>query len=315
MRAFALVVVAAAVLASGASADGLPVLGIDIGSDGVTTTTGPERYLTVPDGPITLVEAVQRNGGRLSNLARLRGSFTIPAVAYDSTAGGLSADGSRLVLIEPRQSFPRGNTTFAVLDASRLRLTRVIRLHGDFSFDAISPDGSTMFLIQYTSPIDPNRYAVRAYDLVTGRLLAKPIVDPREHGDEMRGKPLTRTTSADGRWAYTLYDGGGARPFVHALDTVGRTARCIDLPALAGRSDLWQLRFTRTDGRRSLQIGKLVSISTTDFSVGVPRATRAGAPVRVAAIAGGSALFVVALAGWALLRSPRRFEGETVKGP
>jgi hypothetical protein len=65
----------------------------------------------------------------------------------------------------------------------------------------------------------------------------------------MRGNPLTRTTSPGGRWAYTLYDGAGGTPFVHALDTSRRTAHCIDLPALRGSNDLWSLRFhlDRTD--------------------------------------------------------------------
>ena len=47
----------------------------------------------------------------------------------------------------------------------------------------------------------------------------------------MRGQPLTRATSPDGRWAYTLYDGAGKEPFIHALDTSTRSARCIDLDA------------------------------------------------------------------------------------
>jgi hypothetical protein len=49
----------------------------------------------------------------------------------------------------------------------------------------------------------------------------------------MRGAPLTRAMSPRGRWAYTLYDGGGATPFVHALDTARRTARCIDLDGVS----------------------------------------------------------------------------------
>ena len=49
----------------------------------------------------------------------------------------------------------------------------------------------------------------------------------------MRGYPLTRVASPDGRWAYTLYDGGGKHPFVHALDTLEGRAVCIDLPAFA----------------------------------------------------------------------------------
>jgi LPXTG-motif cell wall-anchored protein len=58
----------------------------------------------------------------------------------------------------------------------------------------------------------------------------------------MRGQPITRATSADGRWAYTLYDGAGGEPFVHALDTTARSAACIDLPMLEGRRDLPALR-------------------------------------------------------------------------
>jgi MYXO-CTERM domain-containing protein len=39
-------------------------------------------------------------------------------------------------------------------------------------------------------------------------------------------------SSVDGRWAYTLYTGD--EPFIHALDTEGRTAVCIDVPASVG---------------------------------------------------------------------------------
>jgi hypothetical protein len=53
--------------------------------------------------------------------------------------------------------------------------------------------------------------------------------------------------STDGRWAYTLYDGAGSTPFVHALDTSAGTARCIDLDALAG-TDLATVRL-RFDSR------------------------------------------------------------------
>jgi hypothetical protein len=49
----------------------------------------------------------------------------------------------------------------------------------------------------------------------------------------MRGYPLTRAASPDGRWAYTLYDGGGKHPLAHALDTLEGRAVCIDLPAFA----------------------------------------------------------------------------------
>lgn len=48
----------------------------------------------------------------------------------------------------------------------------------------------------------------------------------------MSGYPMTRATSPDGEWEYTLYDGGSDEPFMHALDVApGRTV-CIDLPQL-----------------------------------------------------------------------------------
>jgi hypothetical protein len=62
----------------------------------------------------------------------------------------------------------------------------------------------------------------------------------------MRGSPVTRTASPDGRWAYTLYDGAGGVPFIHALDTTNRSARCIDLDGITIR-DVSRLRL-RLDG-------------------------------------------------------------------
>jgi hypothetical protein len=70
----------------------------------------------------------------------------------------------------------------------------------------------------------------------------------------MRGNPLTRVTSADGRWAYTLYDGGGATPFVHALDTVAGSAHCIDLDALSAKTDLSKVRLAVAGGGHRLEI-------------------------------------------------------------
>jgi hypothetical protein len=158
------------------------------------------------------------------------------------------------VLIEPRTSFPRAATKLLVLRGDGLKPLRVVKLPGDFSFDALSPNGTWLYLIHYVSPNDPTRYLVQAYDVPHGRLSPKPIIDPRQPGEKMRGNPLSRTMSADGRWAYTLYDGAGATPFVHALDTVARTARCIDLDGIAAGSDLSRLRLSIDHGDKNLVV-------------------------------------------------------------
>jgi hypothetical protein len=288
--------------AAPALADGLPVLGVDVGSKGLVSPGGHARYVTLPAGRTTTLAQTATTGGRVLRWAGLVGTWTIPAVAYDGSASGLSADGRTLVLIEPRVSFPRARTRFLVVDTKKFGIVDArVTLRGDFSFDALSPDGLTMYLIQYYSP-DPTRYHVRAYDLANLRLLPKPIVDPRETGDEMRGAPLTRATSPDGRWAYTLYDGAGGTPFVHALDTKMKRARCIDMPMLIGRRDLWQLKLDVSRGGRLLAVrsaAKTVGlVNTRTFAAWRPKppvAQSGGGTSKTWPIAGGIAF--VALLG------------------
>jgi hypothetical protein len=235
-RLLALVLgVLGAALVPSALADGLPVEGVDASLTGVPgIEPGEPRYVTLPAEKGTVVAAVDQATGEVLRSRFVPGRFTVPVVAYDGTASGLSADGTRLVLIRPRVAFPRRTTTFAGLGTQRLRLRDEFTLRGDFSFDAVSPDGRWLYLVEYLSRRDPTRYLVRLYDLERGRLLPEPIIDPREVGDVMRGMPVTRASSRDGRFAYTLYDGAGEHPFVHALDTVAKTARCIDLHGLMG---------------------------------------------------------------------------------
>jgi len=255
MRSFVPALALASLVVTGvARADGLPVLGVEVGGNGVVAPSGEERYVTVPAGGDTVVAQVSTADGQVLASRLLRGKLTITAVAYDGTADGLSADGRTLVLIAPRRQFPRARTQLAVVDVPRLTRRATIDLRGDFSFDAISPRGGLLYLIQYLSRTDPTRYRVRAYDVRGRRLLAAPVVDPREPDEKMRGRPVSRAAGAGGRWAYTLYDGAGGTPFLHALDTTHRTARCIDLDALAG-IDLSAARLRRTGHRLSVVTG------------------------------------------------------------
>lgn len=269
-------------MAAAAHGDGLPVPVDDAGGEGITAQNGVAtegvRYVALRGNGHSVVARVQRAGGRALGWTFLPGAFTIPAVALDGSPAGLSADGRTLVLIRPRVSFPQRATRLAVLDARRLRVRHIVTLPGDFSFDAISPNGRNLYLIQYVAPKDPTRYAVRTYDVARSRLNPGQIVDPRERDEAMRGLPLTRTTSADGRWAYTLYDGAGEHPFIHALDTRGRTARCIDLDSLTVR-DLGtpRLRVDRAGSRLVLDDGTrpLALVDTKTFAVSDPEAAPA----------------------------------------
>jgi hypothetical protein len=297
---------AAGVGAGSAGADGLPVLGVDAGGTGVMARSGDARYVTVPANGDTVVARVNPHNGQVLASRLVRGTFTIPAVAYDGSAAGLSADGHTLVLIQPRASFPRAQTPLMVVDAQRLRTLQIVRLHGDFSFDAISPRGSLVYLIEYTSPTDPTRYRVRAYDLAADRLLAQPVVDPREPGEKMGGNPLTRATSPNGRWAYTLYDGAGKTPFVHALDTSTRSARCIDLEALTG-TNLSRMRLHVDAAAHTLTVNSrqrpVVVIDTRSFQTSPPSEPAA---FRWKPVAGATAAALAAVTALLLLLIRRR---------
>jgi len=249
------------------------------------------------------------------NNLRLNGGLSVvdgaPLVEYRFQTVATSADGSTLVLIEPRRAFPRAVTTFALFDARTLQFQRRFTLRGDFSFDAVSPRGRTMFLINYTSPVDPTRYTVRAYDLHANTLLPKPIIDLAERSDKMRGAPITRMLSVDGRWAYTLYDGAGGTPFVHALDTATSRAHCIDLTMLVGNQNLWSLRFTRGPGAE-VRIGTtgatLAVVDTTTFAASVP-GVQAPSNLRPWLIAAVLAVLAVLSLVVALAATRRRFRG------
>jgi hypothetical protein len=278
VTSLALALLAIAALAPPAWGDGLPVA-VDTSPQGVVTSAGDLRYVAIESERRTAVAAVDPNGGTLLRSTFLDGRFTIPAVAYDGSASGLSADRGTLVLIRPRARFPRRRTSFAVVDPQRMRLRKVVRLRGDFSFDALSPDGSSLFLIQYLSRRDPSQYHVRVYDLRRNRLDPEPIVDPRESADEMYGYPITRANSPDGRWAYTLYD-GMEHPFIHALDTRERRAVCIDLEAPRGGPGPYDWRLdVGADGRQLTVVGKrgpLALVDTRTFKVSEPPSAPAG---------------------------------------
>jgi hypothetical protein len=257
-------------------------------------TDPPYRYVALAPRarhPLTVIERLDLRDATVDRWWSLRGSYYLPAVAADGSAGGISANGI-LVLSDLPRLYPPKRSRFAILDtrlflshpnrsedAPRHAITR-IGLRGAWSFDAISPDGSRIYLIHsFFRHREVSRYEVRALDAVSGRLLPGPIVDPEEPDERMEGSPVTRVSSRDGRWAYTLYTGSRER-FVHALDTVRGEAVCIDLPQLEDLREPFQMRLRLGDGGRTLVVysrdrkdagvAPLAEIDTASFAVRQP---------------------------------------------
>ena len=234
MRRLALcLAVTAAVLvaAPAALADGGPFF-VYQGGAGVANHDGRFHYVAISAGNAsTTLERIQVDGGRVNSWVPLKGSWGTPMIGTTVQTGqGLSRDGHTLVLASTAAL--GSPSRFLVVDTRHMRVLRTIVLHGSFSFDALSPNGSRLYLIQYlqASSGDLTHYIVRDYDIRTNRLLSGKIVDRTEDEKTMAGTALTRTTSAGGRWVYTLYEKPSGEPFIHALDAVGAAAYCIDLP-------------------------------------------------------------------------------------
>jgi hypothetical protein len=256
----------------GAASDGGPSPGVVSGWDGVAARSGAVRYVAVTAQNWTTVEAVRVRGGRVLRFASVRGYYGVPLVTQNGTAGGLSHDGRTLVLSSYPSPAANAVSRFAVFNTRSLHLKRVVTLRGTYSYDALSPDGSMIYLIEYSQGATSVRYRVRAYDLAGGRLLAGAIADKRLWGDYMRGFPVSRATSSDGGWVYTLYGKPDGTAFVHALDAKHRAAFCVNLPWRRAQNAIGLVKLSLLGGDKQLLLrqpgfGRLAIVDTASFRV------------------------------------------------
>ncbi len=198
------------------------------GGEGVMSKDGSLHYVALKSGTDTLLRAVRTSDGSVTMSQPVQGSFGVPMLTYKGPGGGLFRDGSTFVL---QSTGYTANTTFQLVNAGDLAVRGTIALKGTFAFDALSPDGSTMYLIQHMTVDDLQHYVVRAYDLKAGALLPGKIADKTQKGWVMEGFPAARATTGDGRWVYTMYWNPNGFPFVHALDTVAGVAHCVGFAA------------------------------------------------------------------------------------
>jgi hypothetical protein len=256
----------AAVPAGGAAADGGGLATVLVGGQGVRAPDGKVRYVALTTGRQTILSVVRSRGGQVVRWRVIPGYFGVPLVAVDGTTDGVSRDGRFLVLA----TLPGGSrsTQFALIETKTLRLER-ITLPGSWSFDAISPDATTLYLVEYSGTGPSASYRVRAYDVAARRLLPNAIVDRTVGEKLMIGQAVTRETTGDGRWAYTLY-AKPKYPFVHALDSVQRKALCIDLPVKLSKTKQMALRL-RLRGGRTLEVRNgaetVAAVDTRTFEV------------------------------------------------
>ena len=310
--ALALVAAPAALAANG------PSPGVVSGGNGVVAPGGAIRYVTVPAGARTTLEAVRVRDGRVVRFASFPGRFGIPLTTYSGSTGGVSADGLTVVLTDasPHSAPLRDATSFLVAYTKTFETRAEITLTGDFAFDALSPDGKMLYLIQHLSATDTSRYIVRAYDVGNGVLLSGTVADKSQEGWVMAGAPVARATGPGGRRVYTLYQRTGGTPFVHALDTTMGVAHCIGIPWTGDQTAIWKLRLSLGHGGRTLAIHwqsgrKFMLMDTRSWRLSTPHGGGFAWGILAAAIGGA---FVLLLAA-ALLRRALRAAGPLAARP
>ena len=313
------VAIAALVAAPAALGDGGPFL-VTQGGQGVATRDGAFHYVAVPAGArSTLLEKLEVANGQVNYWIPLKGSWGSPTLGTGSLTGqGVSWSGRTLVLTAPPGY--ASPSRFLLVGLKRLRAVRTITLHGFFSCDALSPDGSRLYLIQYAHGRTGNlsHYSVRAYDLRTNRLLPGKIAAKEEDGNEptMAGFPVTRTTSTGGRWVFTLYQKPSGMPFVHALNTVAGVAHCIDLPWSRTNKGAYNLVLSLHDDDRTLAVSWRSGRPLYNVSVGSWEVSEAGGGFPWAWVGAGvgAVLALLAAGAFLLLRRRRREEAEEHAG-
>jgi hypothetical protein len=296
MRLVVVTALAALLLPSAALAAGPSY--VAQGGLGVLSNNGKYRFVAVSTGGGTAIQRVAVHGGAVSGWATLDGEYGIPQPTMrPGELEGLSRDGGRLVVGTVGLQSP---TRFAVITTRNLRVRDSFEIPGSFAYDALAPDGKTLYLTQYVDRDNASRYVVRAYDLEHGRLLPGRIADKAQASWVMEGFATTRTTSGDGRFVYTLFMRPGGYPFVHALDTVRGVAHCIGLPWTASDQEpLMRMRMTLTDDETKLALNwnggkRWLAIDTSTWRI--TRPTGSAFPLRWVSLSAFGALAAAAVA-------------------
>jgi hypothetical protein len=188
------------------------------------------RYYTVmPVASSARLMALDPSSGRTIAQATIPRGYYLPSLGYQGPTAGLSPNGQWLALTD-NGSAVTGKlvTSFLVGPSSLSSSFKTLHVEGDFSFDAISDTGQSLYLIQRMG--DPNHYQVRLLDVASGTLVEHPVVDKRDANEPMNGIRGDSVADPQGQYVFTVY-AREAGPFIHALPLDQPFAWCIDLPA------------------------------------------------------------------------------------
>jgi len=185
-------------------------------------------YTATPHNGQTTVLVTDAKTGKTIRSLTLSGTYS--TASYDYTNAVISFDGRWLALRQQQSSST--SSQFAFINTLNGQVES-ISLNGPFDLDAISPDGSRLYLLQQINDA-AGHYYVRLYQVHQHQLYPNVIADKSDINDpRMIGSGLTRQVASDGSRDYTLYiDTRENIAFVHALPLTGDfyLARCINLP-------------------------------------------------------------------------------------
>jgi hypothetical protein len=267
------------------------------------------RALASPDGSVyytlegaapTTLRWIDAKTGRAITQIDLPGAYGF-ADERELAPSGLSPNGRWLVLVGEAGATSR----FAVIDTALLRLAATPQVPGPFMYDAISDDGTSLYLVERITPEAARQifaspaysYRVRAYDVPAAKLSETLVVDVKlaaqPTGDSnaetrvdgiMSGIYQSSVPSRDGLWNFSFYYNPNRGPFIHVLHLNSRSAFCIlDLPIVPGGYEKrlgWSLALTPSGQTLYAVNGALGIVSSIDATtLKVTRtATIAGLP-------------------------------------
>jgi hypothetical protein len=248
------------------------------------------RAVASPDGSLfyslegSTLKWIDGKTGRAITQITLPGDFTF-ADERGPAPAGFSPNGRWLVLTGPLGA----TSSFAIVDTSLVRLAAIAEVPGPFTYDAISDEGNSLYLIERITPqaaqalvaVNPAyAYRVRVYDVPGKKMSETLVVDVKlaaqTNGDNaetridgiMNGIYQSSVPSRDGQWNFSFYYNPNRGPFIHVLHLNSRSAFCIlDLPNVAGGFEKrlgWSLALT-SSGRTLYAVnGPLGLVSAID---------------------------------------------------